>query len=112
MKTKEKDATIWYNNGITMRGGIMNRYKTNTNRDQLNFIPQCLDDMISADNEVRAIDAIVNSLDITDMGFIYSEPSKLGESLTVQWICSNYMHTAILMEFVHHVKLNVRVIET
>ena len=78
MKTKEKDATILYNNGITMRGGIMNRYKTNTNRDQLNFIPQCLDDMISADNEVRAIDAIVNSLDITDMGFVYSETKQTG----------------------------------
>lgn len=61
-----------------MRGGIMNRYKTNTNRDQLNFIPQCLDDMISADNEVRAIDAIVNSLDITDMGFVYSKTKQTG----------------------------------
>ena len=56
----------------------MDRYKTSTNRDQLSFMPLCLDDMISADNEVRAIDAIVDSLDITDMGFVYSEPKETG----------------------------------
>lgn len=81
MKTQGKDATyviIWYNNGITMRGGIMDRYKTSINRDQFSFIPLCLDDMISTDNEVRAIDAIVNCLDITDMGFVYSETKQTG----------------------------------
>jgi transposase len=34
--------------------------------------------MISPDNEVRAIDAIVDSLDITDIGFAYSEPKETG----------------------------------
>ena len=61
-----------------MRGDIMDRYKTSTNRDQLSFMPLCLDDMISADNEVRAIDAIVDRLDITDMGFVYSETKQTG----------------------------------
>ena len=61
-----------------MWGGIMDRYKTNINRDQLSFTPLCLDDMISVDNEVRAIDAIVDSLEITDMGFVYSETKETG----------------------------------
>jgi len=81
VKTQGNDAiyvTIWYNNGITIRGGIMDRYKTSTSRDQLSFMPLCLDDMISADNEVRAIDAIVDRLDITDMGFVYSETKQTG----------------------------------
>ncbi len=56
----------------------MDRYKTNADRDQLSFVPLCLDDMISADNEVRAIDAIVDRLDITDMGFVYSETKETG----------------------------------
>ena len=56
----------------------MERYKSSINRDQLSFTPMCLDDMISPDNEVRAIDAIVDSLDITDMGFEYSEPKETG----------------------------------
>jgi transposase len=38
----------------------------------------CLDDMISPDNEVRAIDAIVSSMDIQAMGFTYSEPKETG----------------------------------
>lgn len=56
----------------------MERYKSSVNRNQLSFTPMCLDDMISPDNEVRAIDAIVDSLDITDMGFKYSEPKETG----------------------------------
>ena len=38
----------------------------------------CLDDMIPDDSEVRAIDAIVDSMDILSMGFTYSEPKETG----------------------------------
>jgi transposase len=38
----------------------------------------CLDDMISADSEVRAIDAIVDSMDIQSMGFTHSETKDTG----------------------------------
>ncbi len=41
-------------------------------------IPMCLDDMISPDREVRAIDAIVEAMDIQSMGFIYSETKETG----------------------------------
>ena len=37
--------------------------------------------MISVDSEVRAIDAIVDSLEITDMGFVYSETKETGRKL-------------------------------
>lgn len=38
----------------------------------------CLDDMISSDCEVRAIDAIVDRMDIQSMGFTYSETKETG----------------------------------
>lgn len=51
---------------------LMNRYKSSENRNQINILPMCLDDMITPDNEVRAIDAIVDRMDIQSMGFTYS----------------------------------------
>lgn len=42
------------------------------------MLPMCLDDMIAPDNEVRAIDAIVDEMDIQSMGFIYSETKDTG----------------------------------
>ena len=56
----------------------MNRYKSGENRNQVNILPMCLDDMIAPDNEVRAIDAIVDKMDIQSMGFIYSETKETG----------------------------------
>lgn len=58
----------------------MNRYKSGENRNQINMIPLCLDDMIALDNEVRAIDAIVDRMDIQSMGFIYSETKETGRN--------------------------------
>jgi transposase len=56
----------------------MNRYKRVENRDQLNLIPMCLDDMIAPDNEVRAIDAIVDSMNILSLEFTHSETASTG----------------------------------
>lgn len=42
------------------------------NRDQMNLMPMCMDDMIALDSEVRAIDAIVDKMDIPSIGFTYS----------------------------------------
>jgi transposase len=58
-------------------GSMNNRYAQAGSREQLS-IPICLDDMILTDSEVRAIDAIVNSMDIQSMGFIYSETKETG----------------------------------
>jgi transposase len=56
----------------------MNRYKSGENRNQINLLPMCLDNMIAPDNEVRAIDAIVDEMDIQSMGFVYSKTKETG----------------------------------
>ena len=48
----------------------MNRtYKIGQSRDQASFLPPCLEDYVSRDNPVRAIDAYVDSLDLNELGF-------------------------------------------
>ena len=54
----------------------MNRYKSGENRNQINILPMCLDDMIAPESEVRAIDVIVDSMDIQSLGFIYSQTKE------------------------------------
>ena len=56
----------------------MNRYKSVDNRDQMNLMPMCMDDMISPDSEVRAIDAIVDKMNIPPIGFTYSATKETG----------------------------------
>ncbi|MHB1418073.1 MAG: IS1182 family transposase [Bacillota bacterium] len=56
----------------------MSRYIRGVNRDQLNIFPICLDDMIAEDNVVRAIDAIVDNMDISSIGFTHSETKETG----------------------------------
>lgn len=56
----------------------MNRYKSGENSNQINMLPLCLGDMIAPDNEVRAIDAIVDRMDIQSMGFVYSKTKETG----------------------------------
>lgn len=54
-------------------GGVMERHASGGNRDQMNLLPMSLDDMIAEDNVVRAIDTIVDNMDITSLGFTHSE---------------------------------------
>ena len=42
------------------------------------MMPMCLDDRVAPDNVVRAIDAIVDNMDILSMGFAYSETKETG----------------------------------
>lgn len=42
------------------------------------MLPMCLDDMLSEDAEVRAIDAIIEKMDLTSMEFTYSAPKETG----------------------------------
>lgn len=44
----------------------------------MNLMPTCMDDMISPDSEVRAIDAIVDKMDIPSIGFTYSAMKEIG----------------------------------
>lgn len=56
----------------------MNRYVSGENRDQMNILPMCLDDIIPHDNAVRAVDAIVDNMDIPSMKFTHSETRETG----------------------------------
>jgi transposase len=56
----------------------MNRYKSMENREQISLMPMCMDDMIPNDCEVRAIDAIVDKMDIQSIGFTYSQTKETG----------------------------------
>jgi transposase len=48
------------------------------NREQISLMPMCIDDMITPDCEVRAIDAIVDKMDIQSIGFTYSKTKETG----------------------------------
>ena len=56
----------------------MERYKFVGDRNQTSLIPLCFDDMISEENPVRAIDAIVESMEILELGFKYSKTASTG----------------------------------
>lgn len=53
-------------------------YITGTSREQLTIFPTSLDSAVSADNEVRIIDAFVNSLDMCKLGFLNARTSTEG----------------------------------
>ena len=54
------------------------QYITGENRDQITLLPECLDDYIDEDNVVRAIDAFVDRLDLTGLGFTKAELAACG----------------------------------
>lgn len=56
----------------------MKRFVSAGNRDQTSILPMCLDDMIAEDNPVRAIDVIVEKMDILSLDFKYSETAYTG----------------------------------
>jgi transposase len=58
--------------------GVMKRYASVGNREQISLLPMCLDNMIAEDNVVRAIDAIVDNIDIPSLGFTHSETAVTG----------------------------------
>ena len=54
------------------------RYIQGTDRDQTTLLPDAIDDYITEDNPVRFIDAFVDSLDLTELNFTYSETKDTG----------------------------------
>lgn len=58
----------------------MKNYKTGIDRNQLILIQTNLDDKIERDNPVRAIDKIVDEMDVYKLGFKYSQISKVGRT--------------------------------
>jgi len=54
------------------------RYKSGDSKEQITFLPACLDEFVDKDNIVRAIDAYVNRLDVKGLGYAKSEPKATG----------------------------------
>lgn len=53
-------------------------YKKGTDKNQLNFIPMCLDDFVPADHICRVISAFTSQLDMTALGYKYAECKDTG----------------------------------
>lgn len=54
----------------------LRRYRQHPHRQQLSLFPDQLDDHISKDNTVRAIDAYIDTLDLTVLGFAHTQPGS------------------------------------
>ena len=50
-------------------------------REQMILLPDCVDDYIGEENAVRVIDAYVNSLDLSMLGFSRCEPNDTGRPM-------------------------------
>jgi transposase len=56
----------------------MKRFVEGEDRSQSTLFPERLDDYISEDNSVRAIDAFVEELDLEELGFDSMQPEATG----------------------------------
>ena len=54
------------------------RYVNGQDREQTTLFPATLDEYITDDNTVRVIDAFVETLDLVELGFAYSQPKDTG----------------------------------
>jgi len=56
----------------------MKRFVEGADRAQSTLFPECLDDWIEENNPVRVIDAFVDLLDLTELGFERVKPAETG----------------------------------
>jgi transposase len=56
----------------------MKRFIEGEDRNQATLLPEYLDDYIGEDNPVRAVDAFVEELDLTALGFEGADPADTG----------------------------------
>jgi transposase len=56
----------------------MRRFVEGIDRGQATLFPECLEDWIDADNPVRVIDAFVEKLDLSGLGFDGVAPEATG----------------------------------
>jgi len=58
----------------------MGRFIDAADRGQASFLPACLEDYVDLDNPVRIIDAFVDELDLSELGFARVQPASTGRS--------------------------------
>ena len=56
----------------------MKRFVEGADRSQITLLPESLDEYITEDNPVRAIDAFVGSLNLASLGFDGVRPAQTG----------------------------------
>ncbi len=56
----------------------MKRFIAGADRGQRTLLPECLDDFVDEDNPVRAIDAFVEALELSELGFEGVQPARTG----------------------------------
>jgi len=54
------------------------KYISGQDRDQITFLPDSIEDYVTEDNPTRVIDAFVDSLNISDLGFERAKPEYTG----------------------------------
>lgn len=54
------------------------KYITGESRNQIVFLPNCIEDYVGKDNPVRVIDTFVNQLDMDGLGFKKAKPNNTG----------------------------------
>lgn len=62
----------------------MKRFIAESSRTQGTLLPERLDDYVGGDNPVRAIDAFVELLDLSKLGFASASPKTTGRPTTRQ----------------------------
>jgi transposase len=66
-------------NCLALYGGdSMKRFIEGADRAQTTLLPECLDDWVDESNPVRAVDALVDALDLAELGFKDVEPAATG----------------------------------
>ena len=73
----------------------MRRFVEGVDRRQTTLFPESLDDWIGEDNPVRVIEAFVEALDLTALGFDGVIPRPLAGRHTIPRSCSSSTSTAI-----------------
>ena len=64
----------------------MKRFVEGIDRGQTTLFPECLEDWIDEDNPVRVIDAFVDELDLSGLGFDGVAPEAIGPVLLKLYI--------------------------
>ena len=77
----------------------MSAFVEGIDRSQSTFFPAMLDDYVSEDNLVRAVDAFVEGLDLGKLGFSRVVPLKEDGPAIIRRRCSRYTFTAISIVF-------------
>ena len=56
----------------------MSKYIKGINRNQTTLLPKSVEEYIDENNEVRVIDAFVDNLNLTNLGFKKTKPNSTG----------------------------------